>query len=142
MNDSTSFDPFGILGVSEDASEAEIRARYLELVKQFPPDRDPDKFREVQAAFDSAKDPLSIAMRLLMPPSTEAPGWSDALEKQKQIPPALRPMLLLSFGNRDDASSRERGDSKLRSDQDQDTDGNPHDGNPQQKQHYVERPHE
>ena len=38
-------DPFTVLGVAEDADDAEIRRRYLALVRDFPPDRDPDRFR-------------------------------------------------------------------------------------------------
>ena len=33
-------DPYGILGVPPGADEAAIRRRYLELVRQFPPDRE------------------------------------------------------------------------------------------------------
>ncbi len=100
MNDSTRADPFTILGVAIDASESEIRARYLELVKQFPPEREPAKFREVQAAFQAARDPLSIARRLVAPPGDEVPEWSDAIEAQKRNPPRLSPAFLISLGNR------------------------------------------
>ena len=137
MDISTSFDPFQVLGVSKDASEAEIRARYLELVKQFPPERDPDKFREVQAAFEAAKDPLLIARRLLVPPSSEAPSpkWSDALEEQKRIPPALNPMLLLSLGNRSHQGKDRAEASEANQGQVNHTD-------PNQKRHEIEQPHE
>ena len=39
-------DPFTVLGVDENAGDAEIRRRYLALVRDFPPDRAPDRFRE------------------------------------------------------------------------------------------------
>lgn len=104
MNPSTSAettsDPFAILGVSRDAGEAEIRARYLELVKQFPPDREPERFREIRSAFEAVKDPLSIARRLIQPPGEEVPRWSDAIEAQRRNPPRLSPAFLLSLGNR------------------------------------------
>ena len=138
MNTSNSFEPYTVLGVHRDASEAEIRARYLELVKQFPPERDPDKFRAVQAAFEAAKDPLLIARRLVEPPSDEAPQWSTVLEEQKQNPPALSSALLLSFGNRDDTFRQQEANA--------DENEAPHDqatGNdPNQKQHFIEQPHE
>ena len=138
MNTSTSNDPFKVLRVPKDASEAEIRARYLELVKQFPPERDPDRFREIQAAFAAAKDPLVIARQLFVPPSDEAPRWSDALEEQKRNPPALDPTLLLSLGNRDDASSRGADETESSEcDQDQEIGGDPN-----QQQHFIEQPHE
>jgi curved DNA-binding protein CbpA len=49
-------DPFTVLGVAEDAGDAEIRRRYLALVRDFPPDRAPDRFREYRAAYDALID--------------------------------------------------------------------------------------
>lgn len=101
MNTKPSLDPFAVLGVPPEAGETEIRARYLELVKQHPPERDPEKFREIRAAFEAAKDPLLIASRLIEPPDDEQPPqWRDAIEAQKQVPPRLTPEFLLSLGNR------------------------------------------
>lgn len=101
MSASNTDDPFTILGVLADADESEVRARYLELVKQFPPERDPEKFHQIRAAFDAVKDPLSIAKRLLAPPDQEdVPEWSKVIEAQKQHPPRLSTALLLSLGNR------------------------------------------
>lgn len=93
-------DPFQILGVSRDAGEADVRARYLELVKQFPPEREPERFREIRAAYEAARDPLSIAKRLVQPPDEVIPQWSDVLKAQKQNPPRLSPAFVLSLGNR------------------------------------------
>lgn len=103
---SSTIDPFETLGVPYDASEAEIRARYLDLVKQHPPERDPDKFREICAAFEAAKDPLVVARRLLDPPPDEPPSWSDAIASEKQSPPPLQPAFLISLGNRGDAENK------------------------------------
>lgn len=50
-------DPYEVLGLANDAEDAEIRARYLELVRQFPPDRDPERFAEIRVAFDEVRDP-------------------------------------------------------------------------------------
>lgn len=49
---------YTILGLSNDAGEAEIRSRYLELVRQHPPEREPQKAAEIRAAYDSLRDPL------------------------------------------------------------------------------------
>jgi len=49
-------DPFTVLGVAEDAGDADIRRRYLALVRDFPPDRAPDRFREYRAAYDALSD--------------------------------------------------------------------------------------
>jgi DnaJ-class molecular chaperone len=49
-------DPFTILGVDENASDAEIRRRYLALVRDFPPDRAPDRFQEYRVAYEALSD--------------------------------------------------------------------------------------
>lgn len=100
MNSSTGSDPFQVLGVSQDADEAEVRARYLELVRQFPPEREPERFREIRAAYEAAKDPLSIAKRWTTPPADVAPEWSEVLQAQRRNPPRMSPAFLLSLGNR------------------------------------------
>jgi hypothetical protein len=104
-----STDPFKILGVSPDADETAVRARYLELVKQFPPDREPEKFREIRWAFEAAKDPLSIAKGMISPPSDQAPEWAAMLAAQKLNPPRFSVALLLSLGNRAAAGSTHCG---------------------------------
>jgi curved DNA-binding protein CbpA len=49
-------DPFTVLGVTDDADDAEIRRRYLSLVKNFPPDRAPDRFQQFRAAYEALSD--------------------------------------------------------------------------------------
>ena len=97
-------DPHRVLGLPQHASEEEIRARYLELVKEFPPDRNPDRFREVRAAYEAAKDPLVVARALLQPLDDAAPEWSTVIKEQQTRPPAMSVDFLLSLGNRDDAT--------------------------------------
>jgi curved DNA-binding protein CbpA len=50
-------DPYEVLGLPRSADEAQIRRRYLELVRESPPDRDPSRFAEVRAAYDRVRDP-------------------------------------------------------------------------------------
>jgi curved DNA-binding protein CbpA len=50
-------DPYEIFGLNSDAGENEIRQRYLELVREFPPDRAPDRFAAIHAAYDSLRNP-------------------------------------------------------------------------------------
>jgi curved DNA-binding protein CbpA len=51
-------DPYEVLGLPRTADEAETRRRYLELVRQSPPDRDPSRFAEIRAAYDHVRDPV------------------------------------------------------------------------------------
>lgn len=49
-------DPFTVLGVADDADDPEIRRRYLALVREYPPDRAPERFQELRAAYDALSD--------------------------------------------------------------------------------------
>jgi curved DNA-binding protein CbpA len=51
-------DPYEVLGLPRSADEGEIRKRYLEQVRQYPPDRDPSRFAEVRAAYEQLRDPV------------------------------------------------------------------------------------
>lgn len=48
--------PYQILGVSEQATDADIKQAYLQAVKDHPPEREPQRFRQIQEAFDLIKD--------------------------------------------------------------------------------------
>ncbi len=52
-------DPFEVLGIEHSSDEAAIRRRYLELVRQFPPDRDPERFAAVREAYEKLRDPAT-----------------------------------------------------------------------------------
>lgn len=49
-------DPFTVLGVDEAADDAEIRRRYLALVREFPPDLEPERFQDYRAAYEALGD--------------------------------------------------------------------------------------
>jgi curved DNA-binding protein CbpA len=50
-------DPYEFLGLPHDADAAAIRLRYLELVRESPPDRAPERFAAIRAAYDEVRDP-------------------------------------------------------------------------------------
>jgi curved DNA-binding protein CbpA len=50
-------DHFETLGLTRDSSEAEIRQRYLELVRAFSPERAPERFAAIHAAYSALRDP-------------------------------------------------------------------------------------
>lgn len=49
-------DPYSILGLPTDCEDDAIRRRYLELVKQYPPEQYPERFTQYRAAFDMLRD--------------------------------------------------------------------------------------
>jgi curved DNA-binding protein CbpA len=48
--------PYSVFELPEDATDAQVQARYRELVAQHPPDRDPDGFARVRQAHEALKD--------------------------------------------------------------------------------------
>lgn len=58
-------DAWQVLGLSSDADEKAVRKRYLELVRQHSPERSPQRFSEIQAAYDELRDPARRLRRQL-----------------------------------------------------------------------------
>lgn len=46
------------LGLSPDCSEEELRKRYLELVRKYPPETHPERFSKIHQAYEQLKNPL------------------------------------------------------------------------------------
>jgi curved DNA-binding protein CbpA len=64
-------DPYAVLGLSRQASEADIKRAYFQLVRQFPPERQPEKFRAIRTAYEQLRDPAQRArmdLFLVQPP--------------------------------------------------------------------------
>lgn len=49
-------DPYEVLGLPADSDDEAIRRRYLELVRQFPPEHQPQKFAAIRAAYEALRD--------------------------------------------------------------------------------------
>jgi curved DNA-binding protein CbpA len=48
-------DPYAVLGVERTSDEAAIKRAYFRLVREYPPEREPQKFQEIRAAYDQVK---------------------------------------------------------------------------------------
>ncbi len=63
--------PFLVLGISETADDSDVRKAYLECVRRWPPERDPDRFREINDAYSKIKDERSRTDHLLFDRNTD-----------------------------------------------------------------------
>jgi curved DNA-binding protein CbpA len=60
--------PYAVLGLSRTASAEEIKQTYFGLVRQHPPEREPEAFKRIRAAYDRLRLPeqrVEADMRLL-----------------------------------------------------------------------------
>jgi curved DNA-binding protein CbpA len=47
---------YEVLGLPPDADDGRVRARYLQLAREFPPEHHPERFAAVRAAYEKLKD--------------------------------------------------------------------------------------
>jgi curved DNA-binding protein CbpA len=64
-------DPYETLGLPRHANDAEIRRRYVELVREFSPERAPERFAQIRAAYDAVRDPARRLEALLFEVETD-----------------------------------------------------------------------
>ena len=53
------------LGLSPDCTQADLRKRYLELVRRHPPETHPEKFSKIHEAYEFLKNPLELIPEML-----------------------------------------------------------------------------
>jgi len=49
-------DPYAILGLTQDATDAMIREAYLAMARQFTPENQPERFAAIRAAYEAIRD--------------------------------------------------------------------------------------
>lgn len=65
--------PFLILRVSPGAGDPEIRRAYLDAIRKFPPESEPERFQTISHAYEQIRDEKSRLKYLLfdrVPPGT------------------------------------------------------------------------
>ena len=70
---------YQILGLDEDAGDEEIRARYLELVKVFTPEKSPEHFMRITRAYEGIRDRHSRIKSKIIG-LKKYRFWTDALD--------------------------------------------------------------
>lgn len=84
--------PYAVLGVPENASSAEIRRAYLELLRKYPPEQAPEKFQEIRDAWQLVADDEArarLAVFGLQFHLKLAPKASDILPETDALPRRL-----------------------------------------------------
>jgi hypothetical protein len=59
-------DPYVILGLDEAADDEAVKRRYLALVRAYPPDREPERFKLYRAAYEALIDEHSRLERRIL----------------------------------------------------------------------------
>lgn len=54
--DLTAADPYRVLGLSHTASQIEIKRTYFALIRQYPPETEPEAFKIIRGAYEKLKD--------------------------------------------------------------------------------------
>jgi curved DNA-binding protein CbpA len=49
-------DPYDVLGLPADSDDETIRRRYLELVREFSPEKHPQRFAAIREAYERLRD--------------------------------------------------------------------------------------
>lgn len=74
--------PYDTLGIERTASGAEIKKAYFQLVRAHPPEREPDVFKQIRAAYEQLRDPEQRAETdMLLLQRWEAPSKRRRLPK-------------------------------------------------------------
>ncbi len=93
-------DPYQVLGIDPSADSEAIRKRYLALVREFSPERAPERFAEIRAAYETLRDPVtSLDMRLFDVRFTETFDKLIADEKQQFCRKRIGTDVLLSLAD-------------------------------------------
>lgn len=103
MPDDTSFDVLPraahiVLGVAASATPEEARAAYLEAVRRHPPDREPERFRELHAAMQAFCEPLPLAESAFRLPRHRS-DLQAIIAAATTRSPRLPARVLLALGN-------------------------------------------
>jgi curved DNA-binding protein CbpA len=81
--------PYQILGVDRNATEAQVKAAYFAKVRQHPPERDPEGFKRIRAAYEKLRSGGERAQTDLF--TIDAPTTLDltTLQRSDETPPPI-----------------------------------------------------
>ena len=89
----TSSDPYSVLGIAHTASTEEVKKAYFALVRQHPPEKDPEAFKRIRAAYEQLRDPTQRQQTDLLRWQTWIEPALEPLPAEAALDPALAPVL-------------------------------------------------
>lgn len=72
---------YSVLGLKEGASENEIKRAYFRLIRQFSPETDPERFKEIREAYEGLKEQKDVK-QLNLPIPADAAGQQTCEQVQ------------------------------------------------------------
>jgi len=84
-------DPYRVLDISPSAGQDEIRGAYLKLLRSHPPEKDPEKFKEIRAAYDKLKDEKTRIRTAVLHMDLTGPLPRPLFPEAAQKPAVFRP---------------------------------------------------
>ena len=87
-------DPYKTLGVKSGATEAEIKQAYFALVREHPPERDPEGFKRIRAAYEKLRAGSERAETDLLLIDEQEAFDLTKLQHFKTEPPPITPELI------------------------------------------------
>jgi len=82
-------DPYLTLGLPPDADNAAVQAAYLAAVKACPPERDPERFQTLRAAYESLRTHRARLAQALF--DQEPPTLAEVLDRADPVGAPRRP---------------------------------------------------
>src|SRR5262245_44983133 len=88
-------DPYKTLGIERGATEAEIKQAYFTKVREHSPERDPDGFKRIRAAYEKLRSGSERAETdLFLLDEVDLELKASSFERFKAEPPALTAELI------------------------------------------------
>lgn len=86
-------DPYLLLGLDEEATDAEVTAAYHDALRRFPPEQAPESFAAISEAYESIRTEEDRVRRRLFPPAipcAELAAYFEPLDDALRLPPISR----------------------------------------------------
>jgi curved DNA-binding protein CbpA len=84
--------PYLILGVQPRAGDLEIRRAYLDAIRKFPPEHEPEHFQTISHAYEQIRDEKSRLNYLLFDRASSGTTPFEVLTNYCAVSPVQKPL--------------------------------------------------